>query len=205
MLKMSSLIGSFLGLFLLTTGPSFGSDYILYVRAQGQLGKELSTYWNAVKKDSSISHFAITAYPPHCSLTGFFPNVKSKNTYIQAVNDAIKSLGSTPRTISINGLVQQNETKNLDYIKLSSSYLLAVTKAFMRNASVPAKYLKNPQTFTYHITLRDHIFQKNVAKKMKKIQSLEKKIHLHAKASWSLFLYERDDNGDLSMIKEFPL
>ncbi len=188
----------------LFSAPSFANDYILYVRPQKKLGSEFSTYWKAVKKDSSISHKAITDYPPHCSLTGFFPANKSEKTYIKAVNDAIKSLGSA-RTITIDGLVQGNVTSRLDYVKLSSSYLLAVTKAFMNNASVPMSFLKDPKTFTYHITLRDHTFQKNADKKLKKIQRLEKKINLKAKASWSLFLYERDDNGDITPIKEFPL
>ena len=205
MFRKFSFITVFLGVFLLNTAVSFGTDYILYVRPQGQLGNELSTYWKAVKKDSDISHSAITDYPPHCSLTGFFPKTESKNTYIQAVDNAIKSLGTTPRTITINGLVQGNQNAKLDYIKLSSSYLLAVTRAFMSNASVPSQYLKNPQSFTYHITLRKHVFQKKVAKKMKKIQALERKINLQAHVSWSLFLYERDAAGNLSVIKEFPL
>ena len=190
---------------ILTLGALQANDYILYLRARGALGKELRTYWDDVKADSDISHKAITNYPPHCSLTGFFPATKSKKTYINAVNAAMESLGNTPRTISILGLIQGNATSKLDYIKLSSNYALAVTKAFMINASIPSQYLKNPNSFTYHISLRNHVFQKNVKKKMKKIQSLEKKINLHANASWSFFLYERDNNGDLSVIEEFPL
>lgn len=193
------------GVFVLVTAAAFGTDCILYVRPRGQLGKQFRTYWDAVKADPDIAHKAITNYPPHCSLTGFFPFDKSEKTYIKAVQEAIKSLNGTPRTITINGLVQGNAKSKLDYVKLSSSFLLAVTKAFMANASVPQQYLKDPQAFTYHITLRDHIFHSKVNKKMKKIQSLEKKIALNAKAAWSLFLYERDDNGDLSIIEEFPL
>lgn len=181
------------------------NDYILYLRARGALGKELRTYWDDVKADSDISHKAITNYPPHCSLTGFFPATKSEKTYIDAVNSAMRSLGNMPRTVTVVGLIQGNATSKLDYIKLSSNYALAVTKAFMTNASIPSRYLKDPISFTYHITLRNHVFQKNVKKKMKKIQGLEKKINLHANASWSLFLYERDTNGDLSVIEEFPL
>lgn len=181
------------------------NDYILYVRPRGSLGKEFKTYWDAVKSDSDISHKAITDYPPHCSLTGFFPANQPEKTYIQAVSDAIKSQGSTPGTITIVGLVQGKQTSRLDYVKLSSSYLLNLTRAFMTNASVPQHYLKDPQSFPYHITLRDHVFKQNVVQKMAKIQKLEKKIDLHAKASWSIFLYERDTKGDLTAIKEFPL
>jgi hypothetical protein len=182
-----------------------GVDYILYVRPSNELGKELRTYWNDVKSDSSISHSAITTYPPHCSLTGFFPRTEPKATYIRAVKDAMDSLDSASKTISVKALVQGNQNQPLDYIQLSSSYLLTVTKAFMKNASIPSKYLKDPQAFPYHITLRNHVYVQNAQKKLKKIQKLERKIHLKAKASWSLYLYQRDDNGDLSVVKEFPI
>ena len=181
--------------------PVVANEYILYVRPQGQLGKELSKYWKNVKQDSDISHLAITKYPPHCSLTGFFPITKSKAEYIQAVKEAMESLKNDPKNISVGKLVQNSAQKATDYITLSSSYLLAVTEAFMQNASVPSTYLK---TF-YHITLRNHVFVQNVQKKMKKIQSLERKINLGAKASWALYLYELDSNDTLTVIEEFPL
>lgn len=193
------------GLFAITPEIATGNEYILYVRPGSRLGSELRTYWNKVKRDSDISHSAITTYPPHCSLTGFFPKNKSKSAYVQAVKDAMDSLQDKSKRITVVGLVQGTETQALDYIKLSSSYLLAVTKAFMKNASVPSSYLKDPLSFPYHITLRNHVFVQNVAKKMKKIQSLERKIQLRAKASWSLFLYERDASGHLSIVDEFPL
>ena len=199
----------FMSLFLTGTPVMCGSEYILYVRARGELGRQLSTYWKAVKEDSSISHSAITDFPPHCSLTGFFPMDKSKNIYVQAVENALLQLGSMPRTITINRLVQSKATSNLDYIQLTSAYLTAVTKKFMSNASVPQKYLKGPEAtvkpFTFHITLRDHVFTKDVIKKMKAIQSLERQIQLNAPVVWSLFLYERDDAGHLTMIQDFPL
>jgi hypothetical protein len=203
MLKKLSLIILFLSVFILNTEACFGTEYILYARARGKLGNELNAYWRAVKKDKDISHAAIRDYPPHCSLTGFFPMTETREDYIQAVEDAIEQLGNTPRTITIKGLFQGNQKQALDTIKLSSSYLLAVTQDFMSNASVPQKYLKNAQK--YHITLRNHIFKQNVTRKMNKIQSLERKINLFAPVSWSLFLYERDDDGILSVIEEFPL
>lgn len=192
-------------LFAMTPEIAHGTEYILYVRPGSKLGAELRTYWNKVKSDPDISHSAITTYPPHCSLTGFFPKTKSKSAYVQAVKEAMDSVDALSKKITVVGLVQGTETQALDYIKLSSSYLLAVTKAFMKNASVPSSYLKDPQSFPYHITLRNHVFVQNVAKKMKKIQSLERKIQLKAKASWSLFLYKRDASGDLSVVDEFPL
>lgn len=70
-----------------------------------------------------------------------------------------------PRTITVNNLIQGNQKAKLDYVTLSSSYLLAVTKAFMSNASVPKNYLKDPQAFPYHITLRDQVFKGNVKKR----------------------------------------
>lgn len=201
--KRSCFAFILLSVFLLHTASSFGTDYILYVRARSDLGGELRSYWQAVRSDPDIDHKAIRDFPPHCSLTGFFPKKSSKGTYIKAVKDAIQQV-NLPRVITINGLIQGNEHQKLDYIKLSSAYLLAVTQAFMNNASIPQKYLKNPLDFPYHITLRDHIFQKNVSKKMKKIQSLERKINLSAKTYWSLFLYKRE-NGTLDVIEEFPL
>jgi hypothetical protein len=205
MLKKSTLFFGLASLFVAAVSTTLATDYILYVRPRSKLGSELAAYWEVVKSDPTISHFAITYYPPHCSLTSFFPKKQTKKEYVQAVEDAIKNLGPAPRTITINGLIQGKQTQKLDYIKLSSSYLLAVTKAFMKNASVPQSYLKNPSTFSYHITLRDHIFQTEVKKKMNKIHSLQKMINLKAKASWSLFLYEKDEDGTLSKIEEFPL
>jgi hypothetical protein len=194
-----------LGLLVFKIDLMFGDEYILYVRARSSLGKELSTYWKDVKEDSSIRHKALIDYPPHCSLTGFFPKDLSKQTYIDAVRNAMKSLGSSSRTITVVGLVQGNQKQKLDYIKLSSSFLLKVTKTFMDNASVPQQYLKDPQTFPYHITLRNTIFSSNAKKRTKKIQSLENKINLSAKANWSLFLYKRDTSDALTLIEEFPL
>jgi len=203
--KTVYLILFFLSALFLNTTAVFATDYILYVRARGELGKELRTYWNAVLKDEDISHHAIRDYPPHCSLTGFFPKKKSSEFYIQAVEDAIQQQGAKPRTITIKGLVQGNQNQKLDYIKLSSSFLFAVAQAFLSNASIPDKYLKKPQSFPYHITLRKHKFLRKVAKKMEKIQSLENKIDLTAQVSWSLFLYEKENKKELKMIKEFPL
>ena len=203
--KKFFLFLAFLGIFLLGPSDTFGSDYILYVRARGSFGDELRSYWSDVKDDSDIRHSAITSYPPHCSLTGFFPKEKSKDFYINSVKEAIRSLGNSSKKIIINGLIQGSQTAKLDYIKLSSPYLFAVTQAFVSNASVPKSYLKDPQLFPYHITLRDHVFQQNVTKKMKKIHSLERKIDLQAHASWSLFLYEKDASGDLTVIEEFSL
>ena len=203
---MNKIVATVLfSLFAMAPEIAHGTEYILYVRPGSKLGTELRTYWNKVKSDPDISHSAITAYPPHCSLTGFFPKTKSKSAYVQAVKDAMDSLEDKSKKITVVGLVQGTETQALDYIKLSSSYLLAVTKAFMKNASVPSSYLKDPQSFPYHITLRNHVFVQDVAKKMKKIQSLERKIQLKAKVSWSLFLYKRDASGDLSVVDEFPL
>ena len=189
---------------IFTMGIACATDYILYVRPGGAFGKELKTYWNGVKNDSAISHKAIRNYPPHCSLTGFFPKTLSKAEYIQAAEDAIEET-QLPRTITINGLIQGNVSQMLDYIKLSSSYLLAVTQAFMQNASLTANFLKNPQKFPYHITLRKHVFLKKAKNKLQKIQKLENKINLKAVATWSLYLYERDSAGNLSVVKEFPL
>ena len=131
MYKKMPLIVCFLTVFLLNTMMCFATDYILYVRAGGNFGSELHTYWHTVKNDPVISHDAIRNYPPHCSLTGFFPKDQSREAYILAVENAIQQLGSTPRTISINGLIQGNQKSRLDYIKLSSSYLLHLTKMLM--------------------------------------------------------------------------
>lgn len=205
MLKNISLLLLSLAFLLLNSPSAFGTDYIFYLRARGVLGDELRTYWWTVRKDPDISHDAIRDYPPHCSLTGFFPKNESRETYIQAVVDAIQQFENMPRTITIQALIQGGPKSKLDYISLSSSYLLEVTQAFMNNASIPQQFLKNPDDFTYHITLRDHLFKKEVKKKLKKIQSLQQKINISAQVSWSLFLYERNDDGQLSVVEEFPI
>ena len=160
-------------IFTIRPAVAEGIDYILYVRPGNAFGKELRTYWNDVKSAPSINHSAITTYPPHCSLTGFFPMTESKATYIRAVKDAMDSLDNGSKRVSVNTLVQSKQDQPLDYIKLSSFYLLAVTKAFMKNASIPSKYLKDPQAFPYHITLRNHVYVQNAQKKLKTIQKLE--------------------------------
>ncbi len=186
----------FLSVFLLNMASSFASDYILCLRARGHLGEELCTYWHAVKKNHDINHDAIKHFPPHCSLTGFFPKVDSKETYIQAVEQALQQHERAIKSITINGLVQGSEKAKLDYIKLTSAYLFAVTRTFINIAAIPQRHLKDPHDFPYHITLRDHVFHHDVEKKLKKIQSLERKINLSAQVSWSLFLYERHDDHD---------
>lgn len=194
-----------LGLFI-SIQVCFGTDYILDLRARGAFGDSLNTYWKAVLNNPKISHPAITDFPPHCSLTGFFPPKKSKAAYIKAVQKALSQYKTMPPTVTVGNLVQGANTSgsHFDYIALSSAYALAVTKAFMHNAGVPAQYLKDPSKQTYHITLRNIKFKTTA--QMKTIQSLENKIHLNAHASWSLFLYERKAPGSkLKVIKEFPI
>jgi hypothetical protein len=176
------------------------TEYILYARPRGNLGTEVNTYWDSVKSDKKLRHNAVIAYPPHCTLTGFFPaqQKKGKKTsldkkYTKALIQAVAST-TIPKGVTVKTKVKQE--KQYDKINLSSPYLNAVTELFMKKASIPNQYKKDK----YHITLRDHEFKKKW--KQTKIQKLQDKINLSASASWSLFVYKKRNGGILEKVTE---
>ncbi len=177
-------------------------DYILDLRPGGALGKQLRKFWNSVK-DQNLKNPAVLNYPPHCSLTGFFPgNTADEEQYIEALQKAVK--GKNPVTIDIKTLQQKPK---LDYISLSSPDLLAITTKFVKLIGISPEFIKaKPKTFGYHITLRQKTDEKTTAA----VRKLENKyINLKAKnlsenTTWALYLYRKSGN-QLEEIAKIPI
>lgn len=198
------------------THMSTAEEYILDASPGGDLRYQLDDYWYDVKatkgKKQDLTNEAIANYPPHISLTGFFPKELSMDEYIQALEDAVDAQKSKP-TINIKKIVQSNKTdaKSIDYISVSSTYLKNVTKAFMKNLGWTKKqikdYFKDPSSFTYHITLRQKFLTKNnLSAKVKAIHKLQSAIDIDAPATWSLIIYSKTPFPPLkTIIHEIPL
>lgn len=185
-------------------------EYILDASPGGDFRDKLDFYWGQVKatkgKKTDLTNEAIANYPPHVSLTGFFPKKLSRDEYIQALYDAVDSQKSK-LDVKIKKLVLSNKTdpKSIDYISISSNYLKNVTKAFMKNIGWSKKeideYYKDPSSFTYHITLRQKFLATgSLSSKVKAIHKLQQGIDLEASDSWSLILYSKTPYPPLKTI-----
>lgn len=169
-------------------------DYIVYVRPGGALGNQLQKFWTSVKKQN-LNDPVVLKYPPHCTLTGFFPGTRAQEKeYIAALRKAIE--GTNPIVINLANSV--NQKPKLDYIPLTSSDLFAITTEFANLIDLPSKYIKaKPGTFGYHISLR----QDTDAATTAAVRKLEDKyINLKApklseKTTWAIYLYRK--SGDL--------
>lgn len=188
--------------------------YILDAIPGGAFGDQLRTYWSKVEttreKKVDLTNKALDQYPPHVSLTGFFPKTLSEEKYIHALQEAFEEQEHKAKTVHIEKLLQGNSTtkeKDLDYIKLSSDFFEDVTKAFMKKAKIDSKkYFKDPSTFTYHITLRQYFNENNIRSQLKAIHALQDKINLKAHAEWSLVLFSDENFPPLAQkIVEIPL
>lgn len=70
--------------------PNISIQYILYVRPGGDLGSQLRQFWNSVKM-RHLDNPAVLDYPPHCSLTGFFPgSISQEDEYILALKEVVR-------------------------------------------------------------------------------------------------------------------
>ncbi|MDB6080794.1 MAG: hypothetical protein JWO53_66 [Chlamydiia bacterium] len=171
------------------------TDYILYARPHGDLGKEFGEYWNAVKKSKKLKNEAVTLYPPHCSLTGFFtvndPKVAPKLE--KALEKAFHKTKKSPITL---GSLKQKDT--MHSVSLRSEFLKKITEQFAKAVSSKAHVaIRIKPSDKYHISLASK-FNKNASKKLKQ---LENKINLLTDAQWSVCLYKKEHNT-LSLIKE---
>lgn len=178
-------------------------DYILYLRPGGALGSQLNKFWTNVKKQN-LNDPVVLNYPPHCSLTGFFPgSVSHEHEYIAALKEAIKN--ANPVSIAIGKNVEQRP--KLDYIPLTSPDLLALTTDFVHLIGISSKYIKaEPGTFGYHISLR----QDTTATTTLAVRKLEDKYinlsapNLSKKTTWALYLYRKTGNK-LEEIVKIPI
>ena len=167
------------------------TKYILYARPSGALGAELGSFWAQSKKNPKLSNEA-HAYPPHCSLTGFFSG-QSKDFTKKLVSALKKSVAETKKgKIQVQGITQSG---NFHYIGLNSKYLSKVTDKFIANAKT--QVIRKKASSKYHITLA-HKFDSKAKKGLKK---LEKNIDTSKSASWSICLYKKEHNT-LSVVKK---
>lgn len=184
--------------------PNISIQYILYVRPGGDLGNQLRQFWNNVKI-RRLDNPAVLDYPPHCSLTGFFPgSISQEDEYILALRQALKNM--EPISIQITSKKVQQGPK-LDYIPLASPDLLAITTKFVELIGISTKYIKaQPGTFGYHISLREDTKAKTTAS----VRKLEDKYidlaasGLSKKTTWALYIY-RKMNNQLKEVVRIPI
>ncbi|WP_068468532.1 hypothetical protein [Candidatus Protochlamydia phocaeensis] len=187
-------------------------EYILYLRPGGALGNQLRKFWNAVK-DKHLKNEAVDKYPPHCSLTGFFPGKMSQeDDYKEDLNQALQGRG--PINLKITSTAVSQGPK-LDYIPLQSSDLLSITMAFVNLLQLPQEFLDThpefikglPGHFGYHISLREN----TNAKTTTQVRKLENQYinlstpNLAQNTTWSLYIYRRINGGALDEVTRVPI
>lgn len=176
-------------------------QYILYLRPGGALGRQLDQFWTNVKK-SKLNDPAVLKYPPHCSLTGFFPGTRAdEETYVAALRGALD--GIDPIFIEITERTIHQGPK-LDYIPLESSDLLAITTQFVKLIGISKDYIKGQRgTFGYHISLRedtDPVTTTRVRKLEKQYINLRAR-NLKQNTTWALYLYRKQNNQLVEVVK----
>lgn len=188
-------------------GGASDTTYILYARPGEALGTQLRHFWNA-NKSQHLNNPAVLNYPPHVTLTGFFPvdnpdDPDQEAILIDALEQAVNEVsGVIP--ITIGASIRQS--KNLDTIPISSSVLSPVTVSFLDTAGINLSYLRPKPGSNYHITLREDTQGSTTTK----VQQLEKKYinlkaqNLQQNTTWSLYIYKKT-NGVLMEIHRIPV
>jgi hypothetical protein len=179
--------------------------YILYARPNGELGNQLRRFWKAVK-DKNLANPAVFDYPPHVTLTGFFPidnpdDSLEEQKLIDSLQAAIESVDITPINIAGKSIKTSN---SLDYISIKNSVgLRNVTKDFLEGAGIDPSYFrpKPKSTIGYHISLREKPDEKISQKKLKQLTSKIRKLekdnidlstpNLQEDTSWRLYIYKK--------------
>lgn len=170
--------------------------YILYARPDGIFGGQLKNFWNAVKKQN-IKNPPVWDYPPHVTLTGFFPyDADNEDNLISALEKAIKM---APNIIPIKINNKITSTKGLDYIGINSTAVHSVASDFLKFANVDTNYIrpKTDDTLGYHISLR----QKTDKATTSKVRNLEKSkinlavTNLQTGTTWSLYIYKKTNKN----------
>lgn len=174
--------------------------YILPARPGGRLGSQLDHFWSDVKK-AKLNNPAVLDYPPHITLTGFFP-IKNPDTaageqrLIRSLQDSIQPATVVPIVIKGTFIVR---TDSLDYIPFQNSPILkAITINFLDRIPVDANFLR-PQPGSkrgYHITLRQNT-NANTTKRVRQLENQD--IHLNAAGlqahtTWRLCIYKKTGN-----------
>lgn len=173
-------------------------QYIVYAAPDGPLGDDLNAYWEDVyySKNPCVTCFAITQYPPHISVTGFFfPNPsRSASDYINLINMAIAHTDeSYTRAIAVSPK-KFNRGYSWDYLSIKSDYLDAFADYFV--TLEPKASAKGPD---FHITLRDEVLKPQ--NKITKIQQMQSDlINPKHGAGWLIFLYQKENN-EVSLVK----
>lgn len=191
--------------------PEVGADnitYILYARPGGLLDAQLENFWNAVKAQK-LNNPAVTKYPPHITLTGFFPyNSKKEQDLIDSLKASLEPVGRII-PIQVNG-TQIKQTNGLDYIPIKQSPILhAVAVDFLHGAGVKANFIrpKPDAKLGYHISLREETQGKTTTR----VRQLEKaNIHLtvpdlQQNTTWALYIYKKTGKNKLEVIYSQPI
>lgn len=173
-------------------------QYAVLLSADGPLGTDLDKYWKVIE-DSDLNHDAISQYPPHCTITGFFNPKHPASYYFQKIQDAITNVGGIP-SVKVRSYPQHDNT--LDYLVLTSNldYLTDVGVEFLSLAHLPATLVKGPirpkgqKGFTFHITLRDKTFDTELDR-LQRIHDLQNQyVHPKDAAGWFIGLYIREND-----------
>lgn len=127
-------------------------EWILYSILEGDLQEELDNFWLTCKNNPNLKNKAVIEYPPHITLTKFYPKKLEKGDYISALKQALEEY---PLTVDFNLKKSQIERqKKFHGIYFKSNALSKISERFCELAGIPKKYLastvKNPE---YHLSL----------------------------------------------------
>ncbi len=176
--------------------PPPSAEYILYACIHGDLEEDLIFFWEACQNQESYKNEAVTVYPPHISLTGFFPQVLEEADYIESLNQSIAAVPVHPSIGLRSNEVLHRKTFHAVYFQ--SEYLKSVTEIFAQKIGLPSEKIK--PALDYHLTLA-HNFRLEANQEL---QGLEKQIDFSKSFKASLCLFKsEEEQGQRKLTKVY--
>lgn len=102
------------------------AELILYATPRGPLAEALDDLFDRLRRDSPTT---AQAYPPHCTLTGFFHRARADVArVVDDAHEAVVTAASMPARVSVEGLRLAADWIGLE---ITAPWLRAVTEAFV--------------------------------------------------------------------------
>lgn len=107
------------------------SELIVYATPSGPLAEQIDEY--RARSEAACGRNAAHGYPPHCTLTGFFHDVReSVSIYIDAL---VESMAGAPRAPAhVVTIVEMNRSGDWHGLELRTPWLEKVTESFAGRA-----------------------------------------------------------------------
>lgn len=136
------------------------TEYILYARLSGAVAEDLNLFWQRCNEKESLRNEAVTVYPPHITLTGFFPKAMRKSEYVAAISEILQTNAAAKNTeLGERRLVRK---PHLHAVYFKNDFLRLISELFAEKIGLPKERLKaTVEMPEFHLTLA-HNFNPDV-------------------------------------------